>query len=68
MFTKTKKFDSSLYKPVLHKSICTGEAVLGFKAVNGGKFIDICLVRSDKDISDFCREYGLKREQLGEDW
>ncbi|WP_244833030.1 aspartate dehydrogenase [Clostridium sp. BJN0001] len=62
MFFKKKKkmtvlFDSKEYKPVLKCSVCTGEKTAGFMEIKTGKFIDICLIKNDKDLQKFKSDY-----------
>ena len=46
-------------KPVLHKSICTGETTAGFKDLETGKYTEVMLIRDEKDLKRFMREYGI---------
>ena len=46
-------------KPILRKSICTGETTAGFKDLNTGKYLEVMLIRGEKDLEQFMREYGL---------
>jgi len=41
-------------------SICTGEKTIGFYDPQKKKLMYAELVRSDKDISDFYKKYGLE--------
>ena len=52
-------FDSSKETPVLHCSICNGEQVAGFKDLVTGHFRDIRLIRSEAELDEFRREYGI---------
>jgi len=45
-------------KPVIRKSICTGEMEAGFKDTNG-KFTSYQLINSDRDIEAFKIKYGI---------
>jgi hypothetical protein len=54
-----KEYDKNLFKPVLHCSICTGEQVAGFKNLETGKFNDVMLIKSDKDLKSFMEMYGV---------
>ena len=47
-------------KPILHKSICTGETTAGFKDLKTGKYIDMMLIRDEKDLKKFMKEYGIE--------
>ena len=65
MFGKKKRggsYDPALEKPVLHRSICTGETAAGFLELSTGKFREITLIRSDADLQAFMKEYGLKEK------
>lgn len=55
-------------RPCIHISICTGEKVAGFKNTSTGKFHDIMLIRNDKDLKQFLKEYHIKEEDLMKDW
>lgn len=63
MFGKKRKlkaeFDRENQKPVLRCSICTGEKVAGFKNIHTGKFEEVMLIRSDKELDVFKSMYEL---------
>lgn len=63
MFFKKKSaplsYDKENEKPVLKCSICNGEQVAGFKNIKTGKFQEIMLIRSDKDLNKFLKMYGI---------
>lgn len=63
MFGKKRKlkveFDRENQKPVLRCSICTGEKVAGFKNIHTGKFEEVMLIRSDKELDVFKAMYEL---------
>lgn len=63
-----KTYDREHYKPVLHCSICTGEQVAGFKDLRTGRFEDVMLVRTPKDLKRFLDQYGLDGSQLEKDY
>lgn len=55
-------FDKPTFSPethdaVIRSSICTGEKVAGFKSKKDGHFYEVMLIRSEKDLEDFKREY-----------
>lgn len=50
---------------VIRSSICTGEKVAGYLNENG-KFVDIMLIQSEADLKEFCKQYGVKKEDLKE--
>lgn len=44
----------------IEASICTGEKIIGFYDKSSKKLMYAELVRSDDDISEFYRKYGIK--------
>lgn len=68
MFFKKKEkhlfFDRSRQIPVIRSSICTGEKTAGFKDMDTEKFEDICCIRSDRDLEEFMKTYGISREEI----
>ena len=56
---EVKTYDVEHEYPVIRSSICTGEKVAGFKDRDTGKFRDVMLVRSDKELEDFKQMYGI---------
>jgi hypothetical protein len=63
---KKRAYDAEKLKPALHCSICTGEQVAGFKNLETGKFEDIMLIKSDKDLKTFKEMYGI--DELEKDY
>ena len=61
-FRKPQKprFDSETQIPAIRKSICTGEAVAGFIDRTTGRFSEVMLIRTPKDLDDFRRQYGIE--------
>jgi hypothetical protein len=57
--SEKRTYDTAKLKPVLHCSICTGEQVAGFKNLETGKFEDVMLIKSDKDLKVFKEMYGI---------
>ena len=66
MFFKKKsntiEWDRVNLVPVIHKSICTGEAVVGFKNKNTKEFLEIMLINDNKDLEEFIKKYGITEE------
>ncbi len=63
MFGKKPKpitYDKENQRPVLKCSICTGEQAAGFKDIRTGKFQEVMLIKSDKDLERFKKTYGLE--------
>ena len=52
------------YEPVLRSSICTGEKTACMRNRATGKILELQLIRSRRDLEDFCRTYGVKAEEL----
>ena len=52
-------YDHENLIPAIRSSICTGERVIGFKDKVSGHFSEVALIRSDKDIDNFRKEYGI---------
>lgn len=70
MFTKkaVKNYDRENMIPAVHSSICTGEKVAGFIDKRTGKFKDIMLVRSEKELNCFLKEYNIDEKDLKSDF
>ena len=56
-----KTYDKDKKKPVIKASICNGEQVAGFKNVKTGEFHEVMLIRSDEDLQNFKRIYGVDK-------
>ncbi len=57
-------FSLEEYEPVIRSSICSGEQVLCLRSRGSGKLRELLLIRSEADLEDFCRHYGLQPEQI----
>lgn len=55
-----KTYDKENSRPVLKCSICNGEQVAGFKDIHTGKFEEIMLIRDQKDLELFMKQYGIR--------
>ena len=55
-----KRYDEKIRRPAIRSSICTGEKVAGFENLETGKFEEIQLIQSPKDIEDFKKRYGIQ--------
>ena len=53
-------YDAENKRPAIKSSICTGEKVAGFRDIHSGKFEDIQLIRSEKDLDEFKKTYGIE--------
>ncbi|MBR2531035.1 MAG: aspartate dehydrogenase [Lachnospiraceae bacterium] len=59
LIIEKKTYDAENKKPAVKASICTGEKVAGFRDIHSGKFEDIQLIRSEKDLEEFKKTYGI---------
>ena len=57
-----KSYDRERKKPVIRASICTGEEVAGFMDLQSGRFEEVVLIQSNKDLEDFRSTYGINGE------
>ena len=65
LFSKTKivhSYDKDSKRPVIKASICTGEQVAGFKDIHTGKIEEIMLIRSEADLDNFKKMYGINEK------
>ena len=65
---ETQMYDKENQKPVIKASICTGEQVAGFKNIHNGKFEEVMLIRSSKDMDDFMKRYGITAADITKEW
>jgi len=54
--------------PVIRSSICTGERVAGFKDPSSGKFEELMLLRDDRDLQEFLRQYHVEESEIKREW
>ena len=63
MFSKKKDklppYDKENETPAVKSSICTGEKTAGFIDNRTGKYHDVMLIRSDADLEEFKKAYGV---------
>ena len=60
--TVTKTYDKENKKPVIKASICNGEQVAGFKDIHTGKIEEVMLIKSQADLDEFKKMYGIDGE------
>ena len=65
---ETKIYDKENQKPVIRASICTGEQVAGFKNIHNGKFEEVMLIRSSKDVDECAQKYGITAAEITKEW
>ena len=64
MFASRRKesYDAERLRPAIRSSICTGERVAGFRDKASGHFTEVRLIRTEKDMDDFKKEYGITED------
>jgi len=55
-----KTYDRDNCRPVLRCSICTGEQVAGFKDIHTGKFEEVAVIHSDRELDAFMEMYDIE--------
>lgn len=65
---KTASFDKTGKTPVIRSSICTGEQAAGFQDEKTGKFTEMMLLRSRRDLETFLQTYGVAEEEIRREW
>ncbi len=71
MFTrkKTKEpYDKHNQIPTIRASICNGEQVAGFKDIKTGKFTEVMVIRSSKDMDEFLNKYDVLTTDIKKEW
>ena len=54
-----KTYDPGIKEPAIRTSICTGEKVAGFCDLTSGRFEEVMLINSEKDLQEFIDTYGI---------
>ena len=57
-------YDAEKLQPAVRKSYCNREMTLGFLEKDTGKFRAHCGATTQKELEDFCRQYGIRPEDL----
>ena len=52
-------YDPARIRPVIRVSICTGEKTAGFRELQTGRFIEVMLLRTPRDLEEFRRLYRI---------
>ncbi len=58
-FSINVPYDREKQIPVLKCSICTGERIAGFKDRETGHITEVLVIRSDEDLINFKKHYGI---------
>ncbi len=53
-------FDPSKEEPYLHANTCNRETVVGFKEKGKGKFHEVMMISSPKELEEFKKTYGIE--------
>ena len=51
-------------RPAIRASICTGEQTAGFKDIKTGVFKEVMAIRSEKDMKEFLKTYGVSPDEI----
>lgn len=57
-------YDRAVQRPAIRASICTGEQVAGFKDIKTGAFKEVTVIRSEKDMKEFLKTYGVSPDEI----
>ena len=57
-----QSYDKENKKPAIKASICNGEQVAGFKDIHTGKIEEVMLIRSEADLDNFKKMYGINEK------
>ena len=57
-------FDAEKLQPAVRKSYCNREMTLGFIDKESGKFREYRGANSQHELEEFCRQYGIRPEDL----
>lgn len=63
-----ESYDKENLKPVIRTSICNGEQVAGFKDIHTGRFTEVMLIRSSKDMDAFLDKYDISPGDITKEW
>ena len=61
-------YDKETQKPIIRSSICNGEKVAGFRDIKTGKFTEVMLIQSDKDMDEFLEKYDISVAEIKNEW
>ena len=61
-------YDKETQKPIIRSRICNGEKVAGFRDIKTGKFTEVMLIQSDKDMDEFLEKYDISVAEIKTEW
>ncbi len=59
---EVRNWDREHCRPVIRKSICTGEEVAGFENLRSHDFTEVMLISGPDDLKEFMELYGLEEK------
>ena len=62
--TQAPLFSPEEYRPVIRRSICTGERVACMRHRHSGALHEVMLLRTKEDLAEFCRTYRVTPEEI----
>lgn len=62
------QYDRENQKPVIRSSICNGEQTAGFKDIHTGKFTEVMVIRSARDLEEFLKKYEIDENEIKKEW
>ena len=62
------EYDRENTYPVYVSSICTGETTAGFRNKHTKKYTEVMLIASEEDRYEFLSRYGLKPEEVKQEY
>ena len=57
-------FPPNRYEPVLRRSICTGETTACARERETGKLHELMLIRTEQDLKQFAKDYGVDPSEI----
>lgn len=65
---KTEPYDKENLRPIIRASICNGEQIAGFRNIRTGKFTEIMVLRTRRDLDEFLGRYGITETEIKKEW
>lgn len=65
---KKEVYNKENQMPVIRSSICTGEKVAGFRDIQTGKFMEVMLIRDNRDMNEFLEKYDISADEIKTEW
>lgn len=65
---KVEPYDKEKLKPIIKASICNGEQVAGFREKATGAFVEVMLIRNEKDMNYFLKKYNIEESEISKEY